>query len=142
METWISLPKEYRPADWDTEYEEPVVLLKRNLYGHPLAGWYWEVYAADILTKHGFEKVPGWECLWVYKAKGLFVSVYVDDFKMAGRKAAEKEMWDILREDLDLEDPVPLDGSTCLGVGQKDHQSTQEQVAAKREGDVQALLPQ
>ena len=112
VETWISLPKEYQPPDWEKKYQEPVVLLKRNLYGHPLAGWYWEIYAADILTKHGFEKVPGWECIWVHKAKGLFVSVYVDDFKMAGRKEEEKEMWKTLKENLDLEDPVPLDGST------------------------------
>ena len=27
------------------------------------------------------EKVPIWECLFVHRKQGLFLSVYVDDFK-------------------------------------------------------------
>ena len=53
--------------------EDPVVLLERNLYGHPLAGLLWE-------------KIPNWECLFVHREKGLFLSVYVDDIKLAGKK--------------------------------------------------------
>ena len=34
-----------------------------------------------ILLKNGWEKVPNWECLFVHREKGLFVSVYVDDLK-------------------------------------------------------------
>ena len=41
VETWIKLPRHYRPAWWDS-VEEPVCRLDRNLYGHPLAGLYWE----------------------------------------------------------------------------------------------------
>ena len=40
-ETWISLPKARRPKSWDN-IDEPMVRLKVNLYGHPLAGLYWE----------------------------------------------------------------------------------------------------
>ena len=57
--------------------EDPVVPLERNLYGHPLA---------EILLKHGWEKGPNWECLFVHCEKGLFLSVYVDDIKLAGKK--------------------------------------------------------
>ena len=30
-------------------------------------------------------KVPNWECLFVHRKQGLFLSVYVDDIRMAGR---------------------------------------------------------
>ena len=32
------------------------------------------------------EEVPNWDCLFVLRQQGLFLSVYVDDIKMAGRK--------------------------------------------------------
>ena len=34
----------------------------------------------------GWDKVPHWECLVVHCQQGLFLSVYVDDIKLAGRK--------------------------------------------------------
>ena len=39
-ETWLSLPRNRRPQSWDN-IEEPMVRLKVNLYGHPLAGRIW-----------------------------------------------------------------------------------------------------
>ena len=39
-----------------------LVLLERNLYGHPLAGLLWERQFEKILLKHGWEKIPNWEC--------------------------------------------------------------------------------
>ena len=36
-QTWISLPRSRRPTWWD-DIEDPVCLLKRNLYGHSIAG--------------------------------------------------------------------------------------------------------
>ena len=65
--------------------EDPVVPLERNLYGHPLAGLLWERQFETILLKYGWEKVSNWECLFVHREKGLFLSVYVDDIKI-GRK--------------------------------------------------------
>ena len=66
--------------------EDPVVPLERNLYGHPLAGLLWERQFEKILLKHGWEKIPNWECLFVHREKGLFLSVFVDDIKLAGQK--------------------------------------------------------
>ena len=66
--------------------EDPVVPLERNLYGHPLAGLLWERQFEEILSQHGWEKVSYWECLFVHREKGLFLSVYVDDIKLAGKK--------------------------------------------------------
>ena len=66
--------------------EDRVVPLERNIHGHFLAGLLWERQYEKILLKYGWEKVPNWECLFVHREKGLFLSVYVDDIKLAGRK--------------------------------------------------------
>ena len=66
--------------------EDPVVLLERNLCGHLLAGLLWERQFEKILLKYGWEKVSNWECLFADRKKGLFLSVYVDDIKLAGKK--------------------------------------------------------
>ena len=65
--------------------EDPVVPLERNLYGHPLAGLLWERIFEKILLKHGWAKIPIWECLFVHRQKGQILSVYVDDITI-GRK--------------------------------------------------------
>ena len=65
---------------------DSVVPLERNLCGHPLAGLLWERQFEKILLKHGWEKVSNWECLFVHREKVLFLSVYVDDIKLAGKK--------------------------------------------------------
>ena len=65
--------------------EDPVVPLEQNLYGHPLARLLWERQFEKILLKYGWEKIPNWECLFVHREKGLFLSVYVDDIKLAGK---------------------------------------------------------
>ena len=61
--------------------EDPVVPLERNLYGHPLAGLIWERQIEKVLLKHGWEKVPKCECLFVNKERRLFLFVSVVDRK-------------------------------------------------------------
>ena len=63
--------------------EEPVVPLERNLYGHPLAGLLWERQFEFYWNTVG--KNLNWECLFVNRARGLFLSVYVDEIKLAGK---------------------------------------------------------
>ena len=75
---WIRLPRHKWPKSWSS-MEDPVVPLERNLYGSPLAGLLWERQFEKILLKHGWEKISNWECLFVHREKGLFLSVYVDD---------------------------------------------------------------
>ena len=70
--------------------EDPVVPLERNLKGHPLAGLLWERQFEKVLLKHGWEKIPNWECLFVHREKGLFLSEYVDDITLAGKKYRDK----------------------------------------------------
>ena len=57
--------------------EDPVVPLEGNLYGHPLAGLIigkaiWKSSAGTRLGKSSVN----WECLFVNRARGLFLSVY------------------------------------------------------------------
>ena len=40
----------------------------------------------NSILKYGWENVPNWECLFVHREKGLFLSVHVDDIKLAGKK--------------------------------------------------------
>ena len=82
---WIRLPRHKWPKSWSS-MEDPFVPLERNLYGHLLAGLLWERQFEKILLKHGWEKIPNWECLFVHREKGLFLSVYADDIKLAGKK--------------------------------------------------------
>ena len=96
---WIRLPRHKWPKSWSS-MEHPVVLLERNLYGHPLAGLLWERQFEKILLKHGWEKIPNWECLFVHREKGFFLSVYVDDIKLAGKKQNLDPMWKVLNKEV------------------------------------------
>ena len=58
---WIRLPKHKWPKPWSS-MKHPVVPLERNLYGHPLAGLWWERLFEKVLLEHGWEKVFNWEC--------------------------------------------------------------------------------
>ena len=117
-ETWITLPPHRRSKSWDN-IENPVCPLELNLYGHPLAGLLWELFQEDILIKCGFEKVKSWESLYVHKAKKVFLSAYVDDYKMAGLKENIGPMWETLcANGLELEQTVSLKSNVYLGCAQ------------------------
>ena len=88
--------------------EDPVVPLHRNLYGHPLAGLSWERQFEKVLLEHGWEKVSNWECLFVHREKGLFLSVYVDDIKLAGKKQNIDPMWKVLNKEVDWGEQTPF----------------------------------
>ena len=108
--------------------EDPVVPLERNLYGHPLAGLLWERLFEKILLKHGWEKVPNWECLFVHHHKGLFLSVYVDDIKLAGKKQNLDPMWKLLNKEVDLGEPTSFLDHVYLGCTQRQCQTSKDTV--------------
>ena len=70
--------------------EDPVVPLERNPYGHPLAGLLWARQVEKVPLGHGWEKVPNWECLFVNREKGLFLSVYVKRFQIGLKEAKQQ----------------------------------------------------
>ena len=65
-------------------------------------------------------KVLNWECLFVNRAKGLFLSVNVDDIRMAGRTENIKPTWKNLMKDVDLEEPTSFLDHVYLGCTQKE----------------------
>ena len=69
---WIRLPGHKWPKSWSS-MEDPVVPLERNLYDHPLAGLLWERQFEKILSKHGWEKVSNWECVFVHSEKRIIL---------------------------------------------------------------------
>ena len=115
---WIRLPRQKWPKSWSS-MEDPVVPLERNLYGHPLAGPLWERQFEKILLKHGWEKIPNCECLFVHRQKGLFFSVYVDEIKLAGKKQNIDPMWKVINKGVDLGEPTSLFDHVYLGCTQR-----------------------
>ena len=112
---WIRLPRHKWPKLWSS-IEDPVVPLERNLYGHPLARLLWEKQFEKILLKHGWEKNPNWECLFVHRREGLFWSVFVHDIKLAGKKQNIDPMWKLLNKEVDLVEPTSFLGTFILGI--------------------------
>ena len=49
-----------------------------------MGGEYWENRFTEKLLSRGFEKMMGWERLFVHRKLQLVLLVYVDDFKLAG----------------------------------------------------------
>ena len=99
--------------------EDPAGTLERNLYGHPLARLSWERQVEKVLLKYGWEKVSNWECLCVHREKGLFLSVYVDDIKLAGKKQNIDPMWKVLNKEVDLGEPTSFLDPVYLGCTQR-----------------------
>ena len=95
--------------------EDTVVPIERNLYGHSLAGLLWERQFEKTLLKHGWEKIPNWECIFVHREKGLFLSVSVDDIKLAGKKQNLDPMWKRLNKEVDLGEPTSFLDHVYLG---------------------------
>ena len=122
---WIRLPRHKWPKSWSS-MEDPVVPLERNLYGHPLAGQLTEKQFEKILLKHGWEKVANWECLFVHHQKGFFLSVYVDDIKLAGKKQNLVPTWKVLYEEVDLGEPTSFLDHVYLGCTQRQCQISKD----------------
>ena len=58
-------------------------------------------------------------CLFVYRDNGLFLSVYVDDLKLAGKKQNLDPMWKFLNKEVDLGEPTSFFDHVYLGCTQR-----------------------
>ena len=79
----------------------------------------WERQFEKILLKHGWEKIPNWECLFVHREKGLFLFVYVDDIKLAGKKHNIDPVWEVPNKEVDLGEPTSFLDHVYLGCTQR-----------------------
>ena len=86
------------------------VILGRTIMGTAI----WE-----SSLKYDWEKVPNWECLFVYREKTLLQSVYVDDFELAGKKQDINPMWKVLNEEVDMGKPTSFLDHVYLGCTQR-----------------------
>ena len=114
---WIRPPRHTGPKSWSS-IEDPVVPLERNLYGHRLAVLR-ERQFEKISLKHGWEKASNWECLFVHRQKGLFLSVFVDDIKLSGKKQNIDPMWKLLNKEVDVGEPTSFLDHIYLGCTQR-----------------------
>jgi hypothetical protein len=110
--TWASLPREIWPEWWASKFRDPVVIVRKALYGHPLAGECWEDRCESKVLKSGFVKIKGWKSCYFHAGRKVLLVVYVDDLKMSGPKDEVPKCWQDLRsgpDALDMADPAPVD---------------------------------
>ena len=106
---WLRLPRHTWPKSW-SNIEDPVVPPEGNLYGHPLL--------ASCGTWIGKSTELG--LFFVFRKQGLFLSVYVDDVKMAGKKQNLAPMWKKLMKNVDLDEPTSFLDHVYLGCTQRE----------------------
>ena len=81
----------------------------------------------DIVTNYrDMLKVPNWECLFVNREQRLFLSVYVDNIKLAGTKLNMSPTWQILMKDVDLGEPTSFLDQMYLGCTQRECQISKD----------------
>ena len=81
-----------------------------------LAGLLWERQFEKVLLKHGWEKVPNWECLFVNREKGPILPVHVEDINLDGKKQNISPTWKILMKDVDVGEPTSCLDHVYVGV--------------------------
>ena len=64
-------------------------------------------------------EIPNWKCLFVHREKGLFLSVSLDDIKLAGKKHNIDPMWKVLNKEVDLGEPTCILDHVYLGCIQR-----------------------
>ena len=106
--TWLRLPRDRWPTGWDKRFHDPVVPMELALYGHPDSGGYWEEHCHAALLDAGFRPVPEWPSMYYQPRLELLLSVYVDDFKMAGPTKNLAKGWKLIRARIQTDDPSPF----------------------------------
>ncbi len=100
IDTWVSLLEDRWPEEWKEKgIKNPVAPLVMSLYGHPDSGGYWERHCDKHLRSVGFQPVSEvWaSCYWHQKLE-LYLVVYVDDFKLAGKAGNIEAGWELIRK--------------------------------------------
>ena len=96
------------------------VPLERDLCGHLLAGLLWEKQFESVLVGNGWEKAPALECFFAHRQMGLFLSVNVDDIKMAGKRRNLVHMWKSWMKQVNLETHTTFLDQMYLGCSQRE----------------------
>ena len=85
----------------------------------------------QILRAAGFKDMIGWECLFYHEHFKVILSVYVDDFQMAGRKEGLEKAWRAITgpDKLALDPPEPF--GRYLGVSHTRSTITRREAAER-----------
>ena len=84
-DTWIRQPRHKWPTKMVQKRRSSRSLRAKSVRSS-LAELLWERQFEKILLQYGWEKVSNRECFFVHREKGLFLSVFVDDIKLGGKK--------------------------------------------------------
>ena len=91
--------------------------MRLSLYGHPAAGIHSERYCHGKLKLVGFDDIIGWECSLYHRQLQVALSVYVDNFKLAGHAASLPAAWALIQMNCIRLDKICL-FDTYNGYGQ------------------------
>lgn len=121
-DTFVFLPQEWWPpeafnADGTPKFKKTVFRLNKSLYGHPLAGEYWNQKISKALISRGFQTIEGWPSVFHNEKTNVTVVLYVDDLIVLGPIGIASTFLKDLRREIELEDPEPV--SKYLGVHHK-----------------------
>ena len=118
--TWLRLPKALWPKSWfrpdgTPKYRDPVVILRKALYGHPESGPMWDKKLHDCMRKAGFLALEASPGFFYDPVRDCECTVYVDDFVLVANPSVEAAVWKQLDSLIDFKDP-PETISRHLGV--------------------------
>ena len=114
------------PKSWSS-MEDPVVPLERNLsMVIHLQDHHGKKQFDKNLLDHGWETVPNWECLFAKRQKGLFLSAYVDDIKLAGKKQNIDPLWKVLTKHADFGEPTSFLEHVYLECTQRECKTSED----------------
>ena len=132
-DTYVTLPQHAWPKGCKERFphDEPVCPLRLSLYGHPMTGVHWERHCHKKLREAGFENIPGWECVFIRWQLQCILSVYVDDFKLAGPKENIDKAWALIQKGVKLDKIAPFDH--YLRCGQHPTTVSEKDVAKRLE---------
>ena len=85
-----------------------------------MAGLFWEGQVEEALLELGWDNVPNREGLFVHRRQGLFLSVFVDDIKLGGKKQNMAPTWKKWMKNVDLDEPTSFLDHAFLGWTQRE----------------------
>ena len=97
-----------------------------------MSGFYWEKHYSKILLEFRFQRILGSECRCLHPTGQAIFSVYVDDFKLAGKQASLALAWQLMRDEgLRLDTLERF--KQYLGCGQRTRYIIPQEVQRRRE---------
>jgi len=85
-------------------YRDPVVRLKKSLYGHPESGARWEAHLKRELTAEGWSEIPAWPGVYQHAATKAVLVCYVHDLLMVAADADTEKLWRAIEAHVEFRD--------------------------------------